>query len=369
MTNNKSNYYTSKRYQEEEIEKLRAKNEKISQILEKIKSKEEPENKIFFYKEILKLNNVSEKYVLEYLLSNKESIEKGKIDSKILMESLEKYQTRLSDNNYNKYFKDYPRINSRTKIKQYLEFLINSKDIINPEGKVKFISKIYKFIQSENKIDINVNQQVKWENNEELFLYTLYQYLLSSMIFMMSYYINNDSEKKNAITNERYILIQSLIEKEKNLINEENKKEKKDADLEKERNEKKEFLKRTQEYIILLNGKFFDDYIQYLLLFLSHIDYYYNQRFNNLEFKDQNDRIIFEHYIQFIGSYLFNKDNGYLYYKWKEIFVPLNKDQKEEILNNFNLKDNMIKISFCDKSNNTLQLENTFTKKKVLLYA
>ena len=121
----------------EEINKYKLKIENIS--LE-IKKSSDFEQKVKLYQEIFSIDNTQEKYVLEYLLYLKEMNIQYKGQTNFLKE-LERLQICISDSNYNKFFKEYPRKNARNKILNFIN-LIKDSPLKNNEQKSKLIDEI-----------------------------------------------------------------------------------------------------------------------------------------------------------------------------------------------------------------------------------
>ena len=332
--------------------------------LEKLKEKNESNNakeKLELYEQIIKYNNINENYILNYLLLIKETENKETFISK-----LNKFHVCLSDNAYNSYFNNHSRKNARTKIKDYLKFLCEYKgdnkkyeDDTIPFDYYGFISKIFDLQQMEKIVDFHSNKIVRWDNNEELYLYTLYISLINSIISIMEYYMNDKSVLKKLSTNKEYLSMEESLQK---LIAEDKEEEKseKAQTINKEKKANKEkrkflitFFKNSKNSLILRKGNFYREYYINLKGFLLKIKDNFNKRFGDLNLKAENDKIIFEHFLHFISSYLFTGKEAHLTKKWKEILNPLNNTQKIDIVNIYNknsISNYLINLNpSCDK--------------------
>ena len=70
----------------------------------------------------------------------------------------------------------------------------------------------------------------------------------------------------------------------------------------------------------------------------------FNKRFRNLELSKEEDKSLFEDYINFLATYKFDKCNYNSF--WKETFVPLNLEEKEKLIK---VDYNCIKFELCEK--------------------
>ena len=114
-----------------------------------------------------------------------------------------------------------------------------------------------------------------------------------------------------------------------------------------ENERKKSFLENTRNTIILMEGPFFTRFISNLTTFLNEIEENYNKRFKDLEIKNNDDKILFEYYLLFIGNTDFSETIYTLSDMWNEFFAPLNDDEIQKKINILN-KDEMdaLEINF-----------------------
>ena len=123
---------------------------------------------------------------------------------------MKEFQVCLSDKNYNLYFQKYPRKNARDKIISFIEFISkNTESNFNHEN---FLFKIYELQTEEKNIDFNANTIVKWDINEELYLYTLYNNLLNSVIGVITSFMDDKTVLKKLSNNTEYLLIQKALQ-------------------------------------------------------------------------------------------------------------------------------------------------------------
>ena len=80
---------------------------------------------------------------------------------------------------------------------------------------------------------------------------------------------------------------------------------------------------------LLLHSDFFD-YIYTIKLFLIEVEDNFYKRFGNLDLSNDEDKTLFEDYINFLATYQFDK--CYCVSFWKETFVPLNLEEKEKLI-------------------------------------
>jgi len=317
----------------EEINKYKLKIENIS--LE-IKKSSDFEQKVKLYQEIFSIDNTQEKYVLEYLLYLKEMNIQYKGQTNFLKE-LERLQICISDSNYNKFFKEYPRKNARNKILNFIN-LIKDSPLKNNEQKSKLIDEINFLIFEVDNLKMNNKKKITWEN-EELFLYSLYEFLILNVSQVIIYYIKKNINSK-IFQDEEYNEINNKLKNEKNEI-----------EIQK--------LNMRKNTILLLHSKFFE-YIDYMKKFLVYVEKYFRERFGNLELDKYDDKLLFEDYIHFLATYNFKESSFNSF--WKEVFVSLNLEEKKNILGvNFEIKFDLIengqKLKISDDYNNFIIIE------------
>ena len=233
--------------QEEINAQLHDYEKKIEEIEAKIeKYKNDIDQKMKLYKDILDLDNTKEKYVLNYLLSVKEIDENGGGNKIKFSTELEKYKICISDEKYNLYFSKKQRKNAR---KKFLDFFAEIKKFC-PEDKSSKgdIIRYFQNISLENnKIDFHNNKKVTWEN-EELYLNCLYNSMISSIISLIIYYQKKMECDKNLLNDKEYIYWNELLKKAK------------EEKMEGDEQEKEKKIKEIYFFIInivLLNSTFY----------------------------------------------------------------------------------------------------------------
>lgn len=317
----------------EEINKYKLKIENIS--LE-IKKSSDFEQKVKLYHEILSIDNTQEKYILEYLLYLKEMNNQYKSQTNFVKE-LERLQICISDNNYNQFFKEYPRKNARKKILNFIS-LIKDSPLKSNEQKSKLIAEFNFLILEIDKIKMNNKKKITWDN-EELFLYSLYEFLVLNVAQLIIYYNKTNINSK------------IFQDKEYNEINNKLKNEKNESEI--------KILNIRKNSILLLHSKFYE-YIDYMQKFLVYVEKYFREKFGNLKLDAYNDKLLFEDYIHFLSTYKFKENSSNSF--WKETFVPLNLEEKKNILQvNFEIKFDLSQdgkeLKISDDYNNYIIIE------------
>ena len=249
-------------------------NSKIEDKFNKIKNTHDENEKSILLKELIQENNTKEEYILFYLLFIQPKLDKIEFQ-KIINEN----EICISDNNYKKYFQEkYPREkNSRDKIIELIS-LIKNGILTKTNDKINFIERLCILLSSEKKnLDFICKKEITWDN-EELYLHNIYISFLESI---------NTTVMKHRI---------------------------------KSSNE--------QEFY---EGTLFTSFLPNLKKFLNLVDVNFNKKFNNLELKNIDEKLLFEQYILFLSSYNFNDMEKNIKDIWNETFVPLNKIQKQDI--------------------------------------
>ena len=285
-------------------------NTKIEDKFNTIENSLDENEKSDLLKKLIQENNTKEEYILSYLL-----FFQNKFNKTEFQEILKKNEFCISDYNYKKYFQQiYPRIkNSRDKIIDLIS-LIKDKDLIKIDDKVNFITNLFSLLNSEKNKDFISKKEITWEN-EELYLYNIYIFLLESIIKMVESHriqFSNDEE----------------------------------------------FYK----------GNLFTSFLPNLKKFLKFIDTNFNKRFNNLEFKDMDEKLLFEQYILFLSSYNFNHIEKSLYDIWNETFIPLSKNQKKEIFLKYtkNAEDEYKSFIFNEELNQ-IEIKDSIINQKLVI--
>ena len=263
---------------------LKISKEKIKNLLDDIENTTDKDTKKKLYEDLLELDNVKEEYSFSYLKFLFDEM-KEKFE-----ENLKKRHICISDNNL-KYFKIYNRKNSKSKIIEFINLIKNSNMASESERKECYF-KIYMLIKEEN-LDFESKKEITWEN-EELYLYNLYIFLLDAMNKQILYYSKPKHEDENRKVN----------------------------------NEKMENFLKSDFFVVYTNN---------FINFLKCVDQNFRIRFNNCELKDMNDKSLFEDYITFLGTYDFRTDLDDYINIWKETFVALTQKEKIDFISGVNL--------------------------------
>ena len=312
-------------YEMEESEEMITKQmsshkDEVEQKFKQMEITKNIDKKIELYKDIIQLDNTKEKNILEYLKFLQDISKSGERYKSLFLSELEKLHVCISEENYNKYFsKELQRKNATKKIQDFIEMIKDAGDLDNLEDKTaksKFLDKFDNLLEEEKKFDLRINKKLTWEN-KELYLYSLYTFLINSMANIIEFYFDDNSEIENLSNLEEYKKYENLLKQETD--------ETKKAKL-------KEIL-RTLKFI---EGNFFKSYLKNYRKFLKNLDNNFKVRFGNFKLEDKNDQILLEDYLQFLSCYLFDGGENELIIYWQETFVPLTLEQKEKIFNNFN---------------------------------
>lgn len=319
------NNYLFNTYENEESEEIILQimdihNNEIQQKLKLLEITENIDKKIQLYKDIVNLDNTKENYILEYIKFIKNISESDKKYEPLFISELEKFHVCLSDENYNKYFCNVmKRKNAAMKIQDYIEMVKNAHDLDNLEdkkAKLKFLDNFNELLEAEKKIDFKINKRLTWEN-KELYLYSLYIFLINSMGNIIEFFEDDNSEIESISKLPEYKYYENLLQKETD-------------------NTKIEKLKQNLKTINFIEGNFFKSYLVNYRFFLENLDNNFKVKFGNFELKDKSDQLLLEDYIQFLSCYLFDGGEDELIIYWNETFVPLTLKEKENLFNNFN---------------------------------
>ena len=346
----------SKEEQNQLSKKINEHKNKINELLIKIKNTKFDYDKIDLYREILKLDNTKEVYVLDYLLLLQ------KYDQKTFETVLEKFQVCLSDKIYNTYFSQYKRTNARQKILNFIN-LIKDSPVETDEEKSIAINRINTLLSQIDNIGFKNKKNITWEN-EELYLYSLYILLVGSISNLIIFYnkVNLDSK----IINEPiYIQKRENSEMARN-----------DNDI----NSEIRIRYFTYELInyLLFHSNFFN-YIEEIKIFLGSVDENFHERFGSLVLCNNEDKSLFEDYINFLATYKFDK---YTYISfWNETFIPLKLENKNKLIKELGFKikfeyyENGKKLKISDHKDESLiidadkyNLENLIYDSKYEIY-
>ena len=295
------------------------------------------ENRRILYEKILEFDNSNEDDILQYMLSLLELFNRKKIDKKLFQEKLDIYTHGISDENYAKYFPEFPRKNSKTKIFNLLDLIMMDLDNdINYLKKKTFIKEFNELCYTENATKINFKKKISWKN-KELYLYNIYYVFLESLNEKINFRKTIKNEK--LINNELYKKYSQLLENEKN-------------------EEQREKIKTKMEYLNLFEGKFFKIYFYNFKKFLLEIKENFYIKFKNNNLKNEKDQLLFEDFLQLLSTYEFNGNENRLISLWNYSFVPITMENKNQIIQCQNTLNNLVnkKILFEITKNNSLNV-------------
>ena len=173
--------------------------------------------------------------------------------------------------------------------------------------------------------------------------------------------IKEDVEKKTKkIKEEIEIILLDIEEKTKKI-----KEEIKNIDelkIKKER--EKIILEKFRRHKILMEGPFFENYITNLTMFLRLIENNYNERFKDLDLNDNDDKILFEYFLLFIGNSDFSENVLTLSDMWNEFLIPLKDKELQDKINILKRdKKGTLTIDF-DNKNKVIDIQIMSQKKK-----
>jgi len=319
---------------EEITKKINEYREVIAIFLNKIRLCSDNFEKKYLYNKILNIDNTNERIVLDYLKCIKEMTDIKQYKKEEFGRELNKYEICLSDSNYNENFKMIPRVNARQKLLNLINY-IKDCSIDTNEQKANIIFMLnYTLIQVYNH-KFNNKKKITWEN-EELYLNYLYRFLIYAICNLIIYYNKVDMSQKY-LEDEEFRKINDELE-------EEIKKQKKD---EKENGQnvfsfKIIILQNKKIIYFLLKANFFI-YLENIKLFLQKVNDNFQKKFQNLKLDNMNDKLLFEDYIHFLGTYKF--DNYGYYSFWNETFVQLNINEKKRLID---VKDTPINFELLE---------------------
>ena len=102
---------------------------------------------------------------------------------------------------------------------------------------------------------------------------------------------------------------------------------------------KKEQILNEIELLNICEGEFLNSYINNIRIFLINVNDNFEKKFKNNEFKLEDDKYIFEDYIQFLCNYKFESDdsiNNRIINFLNDTFSPMEKAQKIELIEKYN---------------------------------
>ena len=286
------------------------------------------------YDEILELDNKNEEYIVSYLQFLLEIKNKDKFNL-----IFENYKLCLSDSNYKWFSQQKARKNAKCHILEYISFIKDNSLISSLSQNFKdknlryylSLSIIAKISTEVKVLKFKPKKIVTWKD-EELYLNKLYHSLLCSMLKIMNFYSENKEALDIASDLPQYKYYKDKVGKATN-------------------NDEVELYNDILKAIVLSESKFFD-YILNFYIFLNVIDKDFKFRFGNLELSNNEDKILFEDYLHFIGNHIFSRKQEFLIYLWEETFSLLSKEQKMnhllQIKEEQNKKPFYLKISTID---------------------
>lgn len=316
-------------------EQIRLIYEEINEL--KANEQDKIEELILTYEKLFEHKNPNEEDVINYLQLFLEKLKKKKIEKNDMQKMLNIYGVFISEDNFAKYFPEFSRVNSLTKINNLFELLkTDLNDDIDMKKRKEFIKQLYN-LREEPIYNSKFKDAVNWEN-PELYLFVLYMNFVYALIKKADYYKENFSSM--ALQNKL------VLEKQKEIYN----------------SPIKELI---DEFNImkLCEGEFCKKYISYLHDFLKAVEKNYNKRFgNNLYWiKSEENRLIFEDYFQFLSSYNFKENNFFpITDFWQETFSPISDDEKKAIIKDINNSNQRTeyKMKFELNENNLLIKKN-----------
>ena len=278
------------------------------------------------YDEILELDNKKEKYIISYLHFLQEIKKKEKFNL-----IFENYKSCLLGLSLKQISGSNSTKNAKQKILEYISF-IKENPLISFLSE-KFLDKnlrdtislsiITKISKEEKALNFKPKTIVTWED-EELYLNKLYYSLLDSMLKIMNFYSGDKIALEIASDLPKYKFYMDKISKAKD-------------------QDEVELYNDMLKSLVLSESDFFN-YILDFYIFLNTIDKAFKSRFGNLEFSNNEDKLLFEDYLHFISNHIFNRKEENLIYLWEETLSPLNKEQKMNYL--FQIKEEQNKKSF-----------------------
>jgi len=138
----------------------RIKNQLIILNDKKVKMKAQQEvplnDLIFIYETIFQYDNTNENDIVDYLLLFLKKLNKGEIEEKFMSLKLDAYSIFIFDDNYNKYFHKYERINSIAKINNLIDLLKSDLTGDDDYNKRKqFVNNFYALKKKYNSFIVN----------------------------------------------------------------------------------------------------------------------------------------------------------------------------------------------------------------------
>ena len=343
----------------------------INNINEEIKKKEVEKNKII--DEIKKI----------------ESNKKGKIKS--ILEEIKKIEGNITER-INKIKEETRKI---AEIKEEKKITKIEEETNNIETKKEKKFKIEVNIKGQNEELKEETRKIKAEKHIEIYIKKIKEDIIimesniekkTNKIKEEIKIIKSDVEGKNKEKIEEIKEIEADLEEKINIIKEDIKIIESDVEektskikgdiknldeLKNEQEKIKKIWENKKKITILMEGPFFTNFITNLSLFLKLIEKNYNKKFKDLELKDNNDIILFEYYLLFLGNFDFNENILNIADMWNEFLNPLDDIEIEEKINDLKKIDETITIDF-NKEQRTIKIEimdNEITITKIDNYA
>ena len=303
---------------------------------------EEKKIKIFgglnYNKELFKDGKLQENYILQYLLTLLKLLNENKIKQKQFEYILSAYSHFIKDSNYRKYFGKYNKKNAKDKIFEFLDLLqcdLFGNDIYSK--RTEFIFKIAEIYYIAKLSGILFKVKITWEK-KEIYIYNLYCEFVSFINSKLNYW--KKVKNKNIENLPLYKYYEDLLKKE---------------------TDKKQIedINSKMENLNLIEGIFFNKYINNLQYFLKEIYNNFVYRFKDNDFNQDEDKLLFEDYLQLLSNYDFEVDDRRLINLWNEIFKPMSFNEKNELIQIIN------KLNGQGQLSRTFELDGNILKIKV----
>ena len=259
------------------------------------------------YKELFKNGKQKENDILQYLLTLLELLNNNKIKEKQFLYILSAFSHFINDSDYEKYFFIYKKTNAKAKIFEFLDLLMSdvfSDDIYSKRK--EFIIKLTEISYIAKLSEILLKAKITWEQTE-IYTYNLYCELVSYINSKVNYWKKNKNENLENL--QLYKLYVNLLktEKDKNEI---------------------EMINSKIENLNLIEGNFFNIYIENLQDFLKGIINNLNIKFKNNDLRLNEDKLLFEDLLQLLSNYEFEQKDIRLINLWNETLMPMPYEKK-----------------------------------------
>ena len=200
--------------------------------------------------------------------------------------------------------------------------------------KKTFIKNFRELCVEEEINSFNFKKKISWKN-KELYLYNIYCVFLESMDQRINYRkkikcegIENNKNYKNYTE-----LLKTVEDKEE-----------------------KDKIRTKMEYLNLFEGDFFKIYLPSFKQFLIDVKTNFEIKFGDNDLDNEKDQLLFEDYMQLLTNYEFNGNEGRLVALWNYSFVPMEMEEKINVIKGQNLLNSSLKkgILFELTENNSI---------------